>query len=46
MAILNASGADGEAKTISRIVANMGGEVRMMTNREEQTRIGNCSGRR
>lgn len=36
VAILNASGVEGEAKIVSRIVANMGGEVRMLANLEEQ----------
>lgn len=36
LAILNASGIEGEAKTVSQIVSNLGGEVRMVANREEQ----------
>lgn len=36
LAILNASGVEGEAKIVSKIVANLGGEVRMVANLQEQ----------
>lgn len=36
LAVINASGIEGEAKTVARLVANLGGDVRMIGNKQVQ----------